>query len=85
MLSLGSFYPYLILSGIIWPLEGMPFGMRQFSYFLPQTLSVLSIRNIMLKGWSFFHTYVWLGFLSTIAWIVIFIIMATIISSLRNR
>jgi len=27
-LALGSFYPFLMLSGVIWPIEGMPFVLR---------------------------------------------------------
>lgn len=27
-LALGSFYPTLLLSGVIWPIEGMPFILR---------------------------------------------------------
>lgn len=27
-LALGSFYPTLLLSGVIWPIEGMPFVLR---------------------------------------------------------
>jgi len=82
MLSMGSFFPYLILSGIIWPLEGMSFFMRWISYFLPQTLPIMSLRNIMLKGWGITETFVWLGFVATFAWIIVFLVVTTVMSSL---
>ncbi|CAG2100651.1 unnamed protein product [Medioppia subpectinata] len=64
MASLGSFYSYFLISGVIWPLEGMPPVIRNISYFLPQTLSIIALRNVMLKGWSLTYQYVYLGFVS---------------------
>jgi ABC-type multidrug transport system permease subunit len=35
--SLGSFFPVLLLSGVIWPLEAVPQGLRYVSLALPTT------------------------------------------------
>ena len=47
-LALGSFYPNLLLSGIIWPLEGMLPELRYLSYILPQTYACEAMRGIYL-------------------------------------
>jgi ABC-type multidrug transport system permease subunit len=82
MLAVGSFFPYLVMSGVIWPLEGMSKAMQILSYFLPQTLAIVSVRNVMLRGWAITYTFVWLGFVSTIIWTTIFLVFATIFSSI---
>ena len=48
-LALGSFYPNLLLSGIIWPLEGMPDYLR-----LVTTLNNrdLELDSIMSQSWT---------------------------------
>ena len=51
-LALGSFYPNLLLSGIIWPLEGMPQVLRYLSYILPQTFACEAMRGILSRGWG---------------------------------
>ena len=60
-LSIGSFYPCLLLSGILWPLEGMSHWLQTISQLLPNTLACQSMRNIMLRGWDVSEPEVYLG------------------------
>ena len=60
-LSIGSFYPNLLLSGILWPLEGMPTYLRMVARFLPNTLACQAMRDIMLRGWGIDREEVYLG------------------------
>ncbi|XP_065225209.1 ABC transporter G family member 23 isoform X2 [Planococcus citri] len=72
-LALGSFLPIVMLCGIIWPIEGMHVILRVISYFLPLTLSTESLRSIMARGWLIYKPTVYIGFLSTVTWIVVFL------------
>nr|CAD7205275.1 unnamed protein product [Timema douglasi] len=69
--SLGIFYPYLLTSGIMWPLEAMPTVLRYISYTMPGTLAIQSLRNLIMKDWTLLHPQVFSGFLSSIAYIVV--------------
>ena len=60
-LSIGSFYPNLLLSGILWPLEGMPPFLRLVAKFLPNSLACQAMRDIMLRGWDISLAQVYLG------------------------
>ena len=83
-LALGSFYPNLLLSGIIWPLEGMPQYLRYISYVLPQTFACQALRGILSRGWGIVQPDVYRGFLVTIAWILILLIISTLILKIRR-
>eukprot|EP00090_Calanus_glacialis_P013108 TRINITY_DN21732_c0_g1_i1.p1 TRINITY_DN21732_c0_g1~~TRINITY_DN21732_c0_g1_i1.p1 ORF type:complete len:794 (-),score=171.87 TRINITY_DN21732_c0_g1_i1:630-3011(-) len=83
-LALGSFYPNLLLSGIIWPLEGMPDTLRYISYVLPQTFACQALRGIMSRGWGLEWLPVYRGFLVTIAWIVGLLALSAIILRVRR-
>jgi len=72
-LALGSFYPTLLLSGVIWPVEGMPIVLRYISACLPLTMATTSLRSMLTRGWGFLEPDVYLGFISTIIWIVLFL------------
>ncbi|KAL0861050.1 hypothetical protein ABMA27_009566 [Loxostege sticticalis] len=67
----GSFYPMILLCGILWPLEGMSTGLRIIALTLPFTIPSKSLRDIMEKGSSFTEPSVYYGFLVTLAWIVL--------------
>lgn len=76
MMLVGTFYTNLILAGIIWPLEAMPRWLRWFSYAQPQTLPTETLRNILSRGWGIGETGVYVGFLVTIGWLVVFLLAA---------
>eukprot|EP00096_Caligus_rogercresseyi_P014658 TRINITY_DN7173_c0_g1_i1.p1 TRINITY_DN7173_c0_g1~~TRINITY_DN7173_c0_g1_i1.p1 ORF type:complete len:745 (+),score=193.02 TRINITY_DN7173_c0_g1_i1:231-2465(+) len=82
--ALGSFYPILLLSGIIWPLEGMPKELRYVSYALPQTLACEAMRGILSRGWNLEWPQVANGFLVTLAWIAVFQIVSALILRIRR-
>ena len=65
--------------GMVWPLEGMPFAVRQFANFLPQTMAIKSLRSVMARGLEISSPQVYIGFLSTTAWLVIFNILAVVL------
>ncbi|KAK6621969.1 hypothetical protein RUM44_001776 [Polyplax serrata] len=71
-MALGSFLPIVMLCGIIWPIEGMHVSLKFVSLFLPLTKSTESLRSMLQRGWTFANPVVYTGFLSTLAWIGIF-------------
>ncbi|SPP80792.1 ABC transporter G family member 23 isoform X1 [Drosophila guanche] len=78
-LALGSFYPTLLLSGVIWPIEGMPVVLRYISLCLPLTLATSSLRSILTRGWAIFESDVYIGYVSTLSWILGFLILTMLV------
>ncbi|XP_055358749.1 ABC transporter G family member 23 isoform X2 [Betta splendens] len=83
-MALGIFYPNLILSGIIWPVECIPYPLRYLSLALPQTYASEALRCIMYRGWGLSRMMVWRGFAVTLGWNTFFLILATVILKLRT-
>ncbi|XP_071372141.1 ABC transporter G family member 23 [Centroberyx affinis] len=82
--ALGIFYPNLIISGIIWPVECIPYPLRYISLVLPQTYASEALRCIMYRGWGLTRMMVWRGFAVTLGWNTFFLILATVILKLRT-
>ncbi|KAM4607168.1 ABC transporter G family member 23 [Polymixia lowei] len=82
--ALGIFYPNLIVSGIIWPVECIPYPLRYLSLVLPQTYASEALRCIMYRGWGLTRMMVWRGFAVTLGWNTFFLILATVILKLRT-
>jgi len=78
MMLVGTFYINLTLSGIIWPIEAMPRILRFIGYFQPQTIPVESLRHILSRGWSIDRPSVYMGFVVSLAWLLFFLIGASI-------
>ncbi|XP_045780633.1 ABC transporter G family member 20-like isoform X1 [Maniola jurtina] len=69
-IATGSFYPMILLCGILWPIEGMPVFLQYIAFALPFTIPAKSLRDLMEKGSSFINPDIYTGFLITIAWIL---------------
>ncbi|CAH0401685.1 unnamed protein product [Chilo suppressalis] len=68
-MALGSFLPMTLLSGVIWPIEGMHDILKAISIVLPLTKSTEGLRSMLQKGWGIDQPDVYLGFVIIIAWI----------------
>uniref|UniRef100_UPI00398F6660 ABC transporter G family member 20 n=1 Tax=Pristiophorus japonicus TaxID=55135 RepID=UPI00398F6660 len=82
--SLGIFYPNIVLSGIIWPIECIPYPLRYISLILPQTYASEALRSVLYRGWGITHWPVWSGFVITLAWNTFFLLLATLILKIRR-
>uniref|UniRef100_A0A2M3Z376 Putative abc transporter g family member 20 n=1 Tax=Anopheles braziliensis TaxID=58242 RepID=A0A2M3Z376_9DIPT len=69
-MATGSFYPMIILCGILWPLEGMPQYLQYVAYCFPFTVPSIAVRNVLTKGWSITNSQVYMGYGAVGVWII---------------
>lgn len=84
MMILGTFYPNLLLAGVIWPIEAIPHWLRWFSYLQPQTLPTQSLRDLIVRGWDIDQPGVWSGFAVTSIWLLLFLVISCIAFKVRK-
>ncbi|XP_071477334.1 ABC transporter G family member 20-like [Diadema antillarum] len=83
-LALGSFYPLLLLSGVVWPIEAMPIPLYYIALCLPQTLPAESLRAILGRGWNMAYFDVWIGYVTVTGWWIVLLVSATIVLRVRR-
>ncbi|XP_014666455.1 PREDICTED: ABC transporter G family member 20-like [Priapulus caudatus] len=83
-ISLASFYPCVLLSGIIWPLEAMPSALRYISIALPQTIPTDAMRGILLRGWGLEYLTVGLGIVVIFGWTIGLLLLSAIVLKIRK-
>uniref|UniRef100_A0A6B2E541 Putative abc transporter n=1 Tax=Phlebotomus kandelakii TaxID=1109342 RepID=A0A6B2E541_9DIPT len=83
-MALGSFLPIVMLCGIIWPIEGMTAGLKQIAYLLPLTYPTESLRSVLQKGWGIEQTEVYLGFVTVLVWIFVFLTMSILLLKFKK-
>lgn len=69
-MSVGTTYPLTLLSGLIWPIEAMPMGLRWFALSMPVSMPGISLRKVMQKGISIDKPEIFTGFFVIIGWIL---------------
>lgn len=82
---LAIFFPSLLLSGIIWPLEAVPSWFSWVSLSLPTTWVSMSLRAIMIKGWNIRYFEVYMGYVVSIGWAIILLSITAFKLSSKER
>lgn len=75
----------LFYVGIAWPLEGQPFYLKKLSEFLPIRIVGSMMTNIALKGWTFENSSIITGFLITLSYNILLILIIIIMAVLKNN
>lgn len=60
----------MLLSGVLWPMEGMSIYLRYLSYFIPLTHAIEALRCIFARGWGIDKPEVYWGIFVNFGWIV---------------
>ncbi|KAL4229119.1 hypothetical protein ACF0H5_012158 [Mactra antiquata] len=83
-LALGSYFPLLLISGILWPIEAMPVWLRYIGYASPMTYACEAMRCILARGLDITFIAVWRGYLVSSAWCVFIVILGGIILRIKE-
>ena len=49
----------------MWPMEGLPEILQKLIFLNPITLTIRSVRLVMLRGWDYTHFQVFIGYVTT--------------------
>ena len=61
----------MMISGTIWPLEAVPHYLRLVSHVCPITEPIISIRNLLARGWHFSRPEVFMGYIVSGVYIIV--------------
>ncbi|KAF5272003.1 hypothetical protein FQR65_LT04984 [Abscondita terminalis] len=77
-LLLGAFFPLIIVSGILWPLEAMNYYLKIVSSCMPLTMPIDSLRNVLQKGWDYSNPSIYVGLIVINVWTIIFLVAGVV-------
>ena len=75
----------LYVTGMLWPLEGMPKFLQYLAHCLPGTDPIVSLHDILRRGKSIIESQVYRGFLITMLWILLECATCIIILKLKSK
>ena len=79
MFVVASLLVSMVLSGVFWPIENIPYILQFCGQFTPNTLPIQSLRYILYREWTLDYYEVYMGFVVTYGWFAFFLIIALIV------
>lgn len=83
-MAMGSYLPMVVLSGMVWPLEGIYPYLQYIALCLPLTKATEMFRSITQRGWSIGHPQVYCGFIYTGLWTVVYLILSILLLKFKK-
>lgn len=71
VVAIGTIFFIFIISGVLWPVEGIGLWLRWFSYSLPCTIPNDTLRSILSRGIGFTDLQYWKGIGVSLGWAVV--------------
>lgn len=81
----GCMTPAIVLSGTLWPREGMHVVLQKAAWYLPVAHAAHSMNSILNRGWGLSNPNVYLGFVNCFAWITICLIVCVVTFRYKQR
>ena len=75
-LNMPLMFPVMLLSGILWPVQGLPDWLQPLAWALPTTWSAEAFRSIMVRGWGMEAEIVWTAFVACFIFASIMLLIA---------
>jgi ABC-type multidrug transport system permease subunit len=82
---MGSVFPSMIISGIMWPTQGMHILPKIMASLIPLTYGIESLRSVLQKGHSLAYFEVSSGILAAVLFSIIYICLCIIILKWKRR
>ncbi|PRP88024.1 hypothetical protein PROFUN_04452 [Planoprotostelium fungivorum] len=83
--TMAAFFPALLLSGVLWPIEAIPKWFSWVSLGLPTTWAADGLRSVMIRGWDIQHMPVYMAYIVPFAWAVALMLIAIFVQSRSGR
>ncbi len=83
-IAVGTIFPSLLISGIIWPIEAMPAWVKVLTNISPITYTGIAMRDVACRGWGFTSFNVWFGFVVLLLWTGFFNLIAVVVLTVRR-
>lgn len=82
--GIGSNFLLMCVCGFIWPAEGAHYLLRLVNSYFPLTLAATAMRSLTIRGWGITHPTIYLGFVASIVWLIVFIVIAYLVLKVRD-
>lgn len=82
--AMGSSVPIMALSGIAWPVEAMHRWLKPITYGIPLTQTTEGMRSLLQRGWDMTNKRVYMGFVSILIWISVFLFISILLIRFRR-
>lgn len=67
---------FFIIGGVLWPYNSLPYYLKWIALISPICLPTESLRAVLVRGWSFTHPQVLIGFAVSLTWTLLFLLGA---------